>query len=124
MGSLSRLSPMEGFLPIFFLLVVLKIPVLGALWLIWWASQEPDPETATDDSSGGFKRWRPSPRPRGPQHGPSSGSGALRRRPGVPPAQRRPVFRPSLDPRTAAASSGEKPSKQEGRPVSSSPHTR
>jgi len=25
---------MEGFWPIFFLLVVLKIPVLGALWLV------------------------------------------------------------------------------------------
>ena len=36
----SRLSRRwTGFWPIFFLLVVLKIPVFGALWLVWWASQ-------------------------------------------------------------------------------------
>jgi hypothetical protein len=40
---------MEGWLPIFFLLVVLKIPVIGALWLVWWASREPEAETAGDD---------------------------------------------------------------------------
>ena len=35
---------MEGFWPIFFLLVVLKIPVLGSLWLVWWASKStPNP---------------------------------------------------------------------------------
>jgi len=31
----------EGFWPIFFLLVVLKIPVFSALWLVWWASRSP-----------------------------------------------------------------------------------
>lgn len=62
---------MEGFLPIFFLLVVLKIPVLGALWLIWWASKAPEPDLAGEDNAEGFGRWRPLPvRPRGPQHGP------------------------------------------------------
>ncbi len=62
---------MEGWLPIFFLLVVLKIPVLGALWLIWWASKAPEVEDAADDSSGGPERWRPlAPRPRGPSCGP------------------------------------------------------
>ena len=63
---------MEGFLPIFFLLVVLKIPVLGALWLIWWASKAPQPEGMGEDDGGGFGRHRPQPRrPRGPHHGPS-----------------------------------------------------
>ncbi|MGC1852569.1 MAG: hypothetical protein WA687_09050 [Solirubrobacterales bacterium] len=62
---------MEGFLPIFFLLVVLKIPVLGALWLIWWASKAPEPDSSAEDSDEDFGRWRPLPvRPRGPQHGP------------------------------------------------------
>ena len=63
---------MHGFLPIFFLLVVLKIPVFGSLWLVWWASQEPEPDgTAAEDSDGGFGRppplatapARPPPRP-------------------------------------------------------------
>jgi len=111
---------MEGFLPIFFLLVVLKIPVLGALWLIWWAAKAPETESSQDDSSGGPTRWRPHPRPRGPQHHPD-GAGAVRRGRGVPPAQRRPVFRPTRDPRTASTSAGEKPSKREGHPVPSPP---
>lgn len=64
---------MEGFLPIFFLLVVLKIPVLGALWLIWWAAKTPPEEGAAGDDAGdGFGRWRPQPLvPRGPRRGPS-----------------------------------------------------
>jgi hypothetical protein len=74
-GSVSTLSRVEGFWPIFFLLVVLKIPVFGALWLVWWASQEPKPETAGEDSDGGFKRWTPGPaRPRGPHSGPYGGA--------------------------------------------------
>jgi hypothetical protein len=59
----------EGFWPIFFLLVVLKIPVFGALWLVWWASKSPEAEIEPEDSGGGFERRRPLPiRPRGPQH--------------------------------------------------------
>jgi hypothetical protein len=62
---------MEGWLPIFFLLVVLKIPVLGALWLVWWASKAPDPDGAAEDGGDGFNRWRPQPiLPRGPRRGP------------------------------------------------------
>lgn len=71
---------MEGFLPIFFLLVVLKIPVLGALWLIWWAAKAPEAEGNAEDSDGGTGRWRPMrPRPRGPQHGPVQAGCAERR---------------------------------------------
>jgi hypothetical protein len=64
---------MEGFLPIFFLLVVLKIPVFGALWLVWWASRAPETEGhAPEDSDGGFGRWPPQRiLPRGPRRGPS-----------------------------------------------------
>lgn len=75
---------MEGFLPIFFLLVVLKIPVLGALWLIWWASKAPEPAApAGGDDEDGFSRRRPSPRrprPRGPRHGAGQAVCAERRR--------------------------------------------
>ncbi len=71
---------MDGFLPIFFLLVVLKIPVLGALWLVWWASKAPEAEPEADDSGGGFERRRPLPiRPRGPRHSPSQAGCAERR---------------------------------------------
>jgi len=86
---------MEGFWPIFFLLVVLKIPVFGALWLVWWASKAPEPDSSTEDAGGeGFNRWRPQPiRPRGPHNLPG-GAGLVGRRRGAPIAQRRPLFRP------------------------------
>ena len=80
---------MEGFLPIFFLLVVLKIPVLGALWLIWWASKPPEVEAAGEEGGEGFNRWRPMPiRPRGPQHGPPQAACAERRLRSRPIARR------------------------------------
>jgi len=70
---------MEGFWPIFFLLVVLKIPVFSALWLVWWASRAPDPEPTEQDGDGmGPGRWQPSPYPRRPNHGP--GGPAVARR--------------------------------------------
>jgi hypothetical protein len=65
----------HGFWPIFFLLVVLKIPVFSALWLVWWASRAtPEADGAAEDSDGGFGRWRPlRPRSRGPHGGPHGG---------------------------------------------------
>src|SRR6187200_2440878 len=76
-GQRFKLGPMTGFWPIFFLLVVLKIPVLGSLWLVWWAAKQHDePEAATDEDSGGFKR-RPRPKlPQGPRRGPHGGGAA------------------------------------------------
>src|SRR3954454_9220768 len=76
-GGISRLSSVTGFWPIFFLLVVLKIPVLGSIWLVWWASQPaPEPEGAEDESGGGFNR-KPRPKlPRGPRRGPHGGGAA------------------------------------------------
>src|SRR6187549_175186 len=84
---------MEGWLPIFFLLVVLKIPVFAALWLVWWASRAHDQEVGGEDSGGGFGRRRPLPvRPRGPHDGP--GAATRRRRRGALPA-RRPAAHPA-----------------------------
>jgi len=64
----------EGFLPIFFLGVVLKIPVAFLLYLVWWSFKaEPEPEEAppgnADDHE--FRRFDPDGRrPRGPRRGP------------------------------------------------------
>ena len=83
---------MEGWLPIFFLLVVLKVPVFGALWLVWWASKAPPVEDAAEDSGGdGFNRRGPLPRrPRGPQHGaPQAGCAEAERRLRSRPISRR-----------------------------------
>jgi hypothetical protein len=63
---------MDGFWPIFFLAIVLKIPVFAALWLVWWAARAvPEPDQELDDGDGGFRRWRREPRtPPGPRRGP------------------------------------------------------
>ena len=64
---------MEGWVPIFFLMVVLKIPVGFMLYIVWWAFRAeaaPDeaPETGGDDHR--FDRFRRQPnRPRGPRRG-------------------------------------------------------
>ena len=93
---------MEGFWPIFFLLVVLKIPVLGAIWLVWWASQaQPLADEAPDDD-GGFRFRRPQPQsPRGPRRGGPHGAGADRM-PACPPGGRTRVLTPPAAARAGA----------------------
>ena len=67
---------MDGFLPIFFLMVVLKIPVGLLLYLVWWAYKaETQPEEAPPEEGGDhrFRRFRrepkrpPRPAPRRPR---------------------------------------------------------
>jgi hypothetical protein len=64
----------EGFFPIFFLAVILKIPIAMLLYLVYWAIKaEPEIEEAPGDSSDDheFRRWHRLPRlPRGPRRGP------------------------------------------------------
>src|SRR3954453_22936128 len=94
---------MTGFWPIFFLLVVLKIPVLGSLWLRWWGGKQHDqPEEARDEASGGFKRPRPQ-LPRGPRRGPHGGGAVTP--PACPPGGRPRVVRPAAQPAFARAGS-------------------
>jgi hypothetical protein len=53
-----------------YLFVFLKLPILAACLLIWWAvRQEPD---YADDSDGGGRRRRPHPAPKLP-HAPRRG---------------------------------------------------
>ena len=87
---------MEGFWPIFFLLVVLKIPVLGALWLVWWASRaEPLVDGASEDD-GGFRFRRSDPsRPKGPRRGGPHGAGACRLPDCPPGGRKRPIRSPA-----------------------------
>ena len=65
---------MEGFLPIFFLMVILKIPVAGLLYLVWWAYRAsilPEEQSAPPEAGENpFRRFRREPkRPRGPRRG-------------------------------------------------------
>jgi hypothetical protein len=83
-GRLSRISSVYQYWPIFFLLVVLKVPVLAMIYLVWWASQ-PVPEVESGDDDGGDHGRRRSKRPkfpRGPRRGPHGPD--LRDLPGSP----------------------------------------
>ena len=62
----------------FYMFVILKIPVLMALWLVWWSvKQEPQPDEGGGD--GGNDRAAPGHprprRPRPPRRGPHAGPG-------------------------------------------------
>ena len=114
----STLSPVVGFWPIFFLLVVLKIPVLASMWLVWWASKSPEEDPAEESGEGPGRRRPLAPRPRGPHHLPS-GAGAMRRGRGAPGARGVPIFAPEL-PLASHNRRGENPSKRKGHPALSS----
>ncbi len=79
---------MEGWLPIVFLGVVLKIPVFAGMYLVWYAIRaEPEVEETPDEGEHGFRRWRREPKPpRGPRRGPHSGG--ARALPDCPPGAR------------------------------------
>jgi hypothetical protein len=88
---------MQGFWPIFFLAVILKIPVGFMLYLVWWAMrQTPETEEAPDDGGHDFNRFRREPRrPRDPRRGPHAPDGAPL--PDCPPGGRvRVVERPAV----------------------------
>jgi hypothetical protein len=55
-----------------YLFVALKIPILAAIWLVYWAvKQEPDPSEDVRDDGGSKPRPHPIPRlPRTPRRGP------------------------------------------------------
>jgi hypothetical protein len=63
----------SGFWGIFWLAVVLKIPIVALLYIVWWAiKQEPVEDGGPDDGGWGNRRHR-NPRirpPRGPRRGP------------------------------------------------------
>jgi hypothetical protein len=97
----------EGFFPIFFLMVVLKIPVGLMLYLVWWACRaqpevEDGPPGAEDHE---FRRWnRPRPRPRGPRRGPHAPDALPV--PDCPPGGRRRVLTPPVPVRAATGTAG------------------
>jgi hypothetical protein len=48
-----------------YLFLFLKLPIVGAAWIVWWAIHQ-EPETESDQSDGGGGQ-PPHPRPRLPR---------------------------------------------------------
>jgi hypothetical protein len=62
---------MHGFWGVFWLAVILKIPIAALLGLVWYAVRQPPVPEAEQDDSGGSRR---GPHPRGrPPHPPRRG---------------------------------------------------
>jgi hypothetical protein len=63
----------DGFWMVFWLAVILKIPIAFLLGIVWWAVKaQPEPEQARSDGDGGARHHR-QPRgrpPRPPRRGP------------------------------------------------------
>lgn len=57
----------------FFMFVVLKIPIVFALWLVWYATRQPPVEQEPRDDEGSDRHDHPHRRrprdPRGPRRG-------------------------------------------------------
>jgi hypothetical protein len=59
-----------GFL---WLMLALKIPLIGLICIVWWAIKQEPEEASRREDDGGIKRDRPHPRkpfPRHPRRGP------------------------------------------------------
>jgi hypothetical protein len=80
-----------------FMVVILKIPLAGACWLIWYAIKE-QPDT-DEEPAGGEDRGpnrRVPPHPRWPRRGPRpAGGGAGCKPPPCPQQQSLPLERPA-----------------------------
>lgn len=106
---------MEGFWPIFFLGVVLKIPVAMLLYLVWWAFRANTiPEEAPPEPEDHrFRRFRREPkRPRGPRRGPHGPGDALP----APSSRHGARTRISIPPAAARATAGS-PVRAPGHPL-------
>ncbi len=68
--------------PVLWLFVALKVPLLGALWIIWWAVRQEPTAADEDPGDGGSRREPDHPRPRRP--GPSRRGPHAARPPGSP----------------------------------------
>jgi hypothetical protein len=97
----------QGFWPIFFLAVILKVPVGLMLYLVYWAAKA-EPETEEEPEGGSedheFRRWQRQPkRPQGPRRGPHAPDAAPL--PDCPPGGRRRVLTPPAPVRAATTGS-------------------
>ncbi len=68
-----------GVLPIVLVIIAMKLPILGMLWLVFWAGRVPEPEPPTEEKVRGHCPRRPEPPlSRGPRRRGPHGGGAIR----------------------------------------------
>ena len=70
---------MEGYWPVLFMLILLKIPAVGMIWLLYWAATNEQENGVLDEGEeggGGSKRRSRPLLPRGSRRG-SHGGGSL-----------------------------------------------
>ncbi len=56
-----------------YLMLILKLPIAGLLWLVWWAIKQDADEPVAKEDDGGSRQRRHHPRPpppRRPRRGP------------------------------------------------------
>lgn len=100
---------MDGWVPIFYFLVILKIPMAVLFWLVWWAWRHEHVEPASDDGGAAdrFGRFRREPnRPRGPRRGPHAPDALPL--PACPPGGRVRILTPPAPVRAASAHNGQR----------------
>jgi|GEM_PF-1569068 len=88
---------MEGYWPILFMLVALKVPAIFMIYLLYWADKAEHEDGLVDEGNdGGNRRRRPRPiTPRGPRRDPHGG-GAV-----APPVRRTRAPEPAVGHRVA-----------------------
>jgi hypothetical protein len=82
-----------GVLPIVLLILAMKIPIFGLLWLVWWAKKEPEVEFGGPNEETVSVELPGDPDPGDPRRGP--------RRRGPHGGQARPLPSPRRDPHPA-----------------------
>ena len=100
---------MDGWVPIFYFMVILKIPIAVLLWVVWWAWRAEHAEPTSDDggSADRFGRFRREPnRPRGPRRGPHAPDSMPL--PACPPGGRVRILTPPAPVRAASTHNGQR----------------
>jgi hypothetical protein len=83
-----------GVLPIILIILAMKIPIIGLLWLVWWAKKEPEVEFEGPGEENVRAQGPRDPEPFEPRIGP--------RRRGPHGGQARPAPSPRRDPHPPA----------------------